>query len=80
MTLASRIVIMDQGNFVRIGSPMEVYNEPQNLFVAGFIGSPAMNFIEGHIIEENGSLLIIAEGNRLAIPEQLQDRYAKGRD
>ncbi|MCJ7775173.1 MAG: hypothetical protein MUP08_02170 [Desulfobulbaceae bacterium] len=39
-----------------------------------------MNFIEGHIIEENGSLLIIAEGNRLAIPEQLQDRYAKGKD
>jgi multiple sugar transport system ATP-binding protein len=80
MTLASRIVIMNQGNIVRIGSPMEVYNEPKNLFVAGFIGSPAMNFIEGHIIEENGSLLIIAEGNRLAIPKQLQDRYAKGKD
>jgi multiple sugar transport system ATP-binding protein len=80
MTLASRIVIMNQGNIMRIGSPMEVYNEPQNLFVAGFIGSPAMNFIEGHIIEENGSLLIIAEGNRLAIPKQLQDRLAQGRD
>jgi multiple sugar transport system ATP-binding protein len=80
MTLASRIVIMDQGNIMRIGSPMDVYNEPQNLFVAGFIGSPAMNFIEGHIIEENGSLLIIAEGNRLAIPKQLQDRYVKGKD
>jgi len=80
MTLASRIVIMDQGDIMRIGSPMDVYNEPQNLFVAGFIGSPAMNFIEGHIIEENGSLLLIAEGNRLAIPKQLQDRYAKGKD
>ncbi|MEZ5756759.1 MAG: sn-glycerol-3-phosphate ABC transporter ATP-binding protein UgpC [Emcibacteraceae bacterium] len=46
MTLADRIVIMDQGKIQQIGTPMEVYNTPANQFVAGFIGSPEMNFIK----------------------------------
>ncbi|HPF45486.1 MAG TPA: sn-glycerol-3-phosphate ABC transporter ATP-binding protein UgpC [Emcibacteraceae bacterium] len=46
MTLADRIVIMDQGKIQQIGTPMEVYNTPANKFVAGFIGSPEMNFIK----------------------------------
>ena len=47
MTLADKIVVLDQGVIQQIGSPMELYNRPANLFVAGFIGSPKMNFIEG---------------------------------
>src|SRR5699024_3585613 len=43
MTLADRIVIMKDGFIQQIGSPMDVYNKPDNVFVAGFIGSPAMN-------------------------------------
>ena len=49
MTLADKIVVLNQGNVEQIGSPLELYNYPQNLFVAGFIGSPKMNFIEASV-------------------------------
>ena len=52
MTLAHRVAIMDEGVLQQIGSPREVYDNPANLFVAGFMGSPSMNFIDGRI--ENG--------------------------
>lgn len=48
MTLADRIVVMNKGAIMQIGTPEAVYNEPANLFVAGFIGSPAMNLVEGN--------------------------------
>ncbi len=48
MTMANRIVIMKDGYIQQIGTPEEVYNDPANTFVAGFIGSPAMNFLKGH--------------------------------
>ena len=51
MTLGDRIVIMKDGVIQQIGSPMEVYQQPANHFVAGFVGSPAMNFIDGEIID-----------------------------
>ncbi|ASY64918.1 N-Acetyl-D-glucosamine ABC transport system ATP-binding protein [Sinorhizobium sojae CCBAU 05684] len=47
MTLADKIVVLSAGRIEQVGSPMELYNRPANLFVAGFIGSPQMNFIEG---------------------------------
>jgi len=47
MTLADKIVVLNAGRIEQVGSPMELYNRPANLFVAGFIGSPQMNFIEG---------------------------------
>lgn len=47
MTLADRIVVLNAGRIEQVGSPMELYNKPDNLFVAGFIGSPQMNFVEG---------------------------------
>jgi len=49
MTLADRVVVMNDGQIMQIGTPEEVYNHPANLFVASFIGSPAMNLIPGHI-------------------------------
>src|SRR5206468_6883342 len=49
MTLADRIVVMHDGLVEQIGAPLELYDRPQNLFVAGFIGSPAMNFLAGQI-------------------------------
>ena len=52
MTLAHRVAIMDQGVLQQIGKPREVYDNPANLFVAGFMGSPSMNFIDGRV--ENG--------------------------
>ena len=52
MTMADRIVIMNDGYIQQVGSPSEVYDFPNNLFVGGFIGTPAMNFINGHLDDE----------------------------
>ena len=46
MTMADKIVVMHDGRVEQIGAPLELYDRPDNLFVAGFIGSPAMNFID----------------------------------
>ena len=54
MTMGDKIVIMKDGNVHQIDTPLNLYNNPVNKFVAGFIGSPSMNFIEGKIIFENG--------------------------
>ncbi|MHC2569989.1 multiple sugar transport system ATP-binding protein [Rhizobium leguminosarum] len=51
MTMADKIVVMKDGLIEQSGSPLELYDRPNNLFVAGFIGSPAMNFISGHMTE-----------------------------
>ncbi|MBL8788987.1 MAG: ABC transporter ATP-binding protein [Rhizobiales bacterium] len=55
MTLADRVAIMDRGRIQQLGTPDEVYNDPANVFVAGFIGSPPMNLIRGNI--ENGAFV-----------------------
>jgi len=55
MTMADRIVVMHDGIVEQIGAPLELYDNPANLFVAGFIGSPAMNFVKGRIGTSNGS-------------------------
>lgn len=65
MTMATRIVIMKDGVVQQVGSPKEVYDHPANVFVGGFIGSPAMNFLEGQI---NGTTLELGE-HKLDIPE-----------
>jgi multiple sugar transport system ATP-binding protein len=49
MTLADRVVVMNQGKIQQVGSPSEIYENPSNTFVAGFIGSPAMNLIKGNL-------------------------------
>jgi multiple sugar transport system ATP-binding protein len=55
MTMADRIVVLNAGRVEQIGSPLELYDAPANLFVAGFIGSPAMNFIKGRLRREGPS-------------------------
>jgi multiple sugar transport system ATP-binding protein len=55
MTLADRIVVLHEGRVQQVGTPSELYNEPANLFVAGFIGSPKMNFIDGAPARERGA-------------------------
>lgn len=54
MSMAHRIAIMSQGVLQQVGTPLEVYNNPKTLFVAGFIGTPPMNFIDCRVIESNG--------------------------
>jgi len=51
MTMGDRIAIMNEGRSQQVGSPLEVYQNPANLFVAGFIGSPSMNLITGYVKE-----------------------------
>jgi multiple sugar transport system ATP-binding protein len=74
MTLGDRVVVMQDGRVQQVGDPLELYNAPVNRFVAGFIGSPAMNFAAVHIAAENGGLLALGDGIRLAIPAALTDR------
>ena len=54
MTMADKIVVLNAGRIEQVGAPLELYNKPQNLFVAGFIGSPKMNFITGAEAERHG--------------------------
>ncbi|KUO95444.1 ABC transporter ATP-binding protein [Ferroacidibacillus organovorans] len=69
MTMGDRIVVMKDGFIQQVATPQEIYNHPRNLFVAGFIGSPSMNFINGRVEEQNGKLLFVATGLSLEIPE-----------
>jgi multiple sugar transport system ATP-binding protein len=64
MTMADRIVVMHDGLIEQIGTPLELYDSPKNLFVAGFIGSPAMNFLKGQA-KSNGTIEV--EGSRLSV-------------
>ncbi len=63
MTMADRIVVMHDGIIEQIGGPIELYDHPDNLFVAGFIGSPAMNFVPGRLERANGSACVVAAGD-----------------
>jgi multiple sugar transport system ATP-binding protein len=55
MTMADKIVVLNRGNVEQVGSPLELYRNPQNLFVAGFIGSPKMNFVTGVYAQNLGA-------------------------
>jgi multiple sugar transport system ATP-binding protein len=68
MTMADRIVVMHDGIVEQIGTPLELYDHPANLFVAGFIGSPAMNFVPGTLRRDGGATYLEANGGRLALP------------
>ncbi len=67
MTMADKIVVMHDGVVEQIGEPLELYDKPQNLFVAGFIGSPAMNFLEGAVRRDSGAWFEMTSGRRLPL-------------
>ena len=66
MTLGDRIVVLHEGRVQQVGAPLEVYDRPANRFVAGFIGSPAMNFVEGTV--EGDGRTFVADGGGLRLP------------
>ncbi len=68
MTMASRIAVLDVGVLQQIDSPQNLYDFPDNLFVAGFIGSPAMNFFPATLQQSDGKLIIDADSFKLEIP------------
>jgi multiple sugar transport system ATP-binding protein len=71
MTLAGRIVVMNKGIVQQVGSPIEVYRKPANLFVAGFIGSPTMNFMHGKLALDGEGLVFSNADIKLSIPSYL---------
>jgi multiple sugar transport system ATP-binding protein len=68
MTMADRIVVMQDGLVEQIGTPLELFDRPGNLFVAQFIGSPAMNIVEGALRLEEGVAWVEAHGQRWRAP------------
>jgi multiple sugar transport system ATP-binding protein len=75
MTMGSKIVIMDKGRTMQVGKPMEVYDFPNNQFVAGFIGSPAMNFLEAELVAKDGALWVDGGAFLLPIPDSKTKQY-----
>ncbi|MBO5753700.1 MAG: sn-glycerol-3-phosphate ABC transporter ATP-binding protein UgpC [Proteobacteria bacterium] len=87
MTLADRIAVLNGGYLQQVGSPLELFQRTDNKFVAGFIGSPAMNFINAEIKEENGNLrkeengkmrVIIDEANSIVLNEEMAKSVKDG--
>jgi len=76
MTLADRVVVMNHGVIEQVGPPQELYHHPLTRFVAGFIGSPAMNFIPARLIEASGALNVyLSEDIVLPVPAERTARY-----
>src|SRR5690606_9510835 len=82
MTMASRIAVMREGILQQIDSPQQLYDHPHNVFVAGFIGSPSMNFFDATLTESDGKLEINSGGFRLEVPDEkaAEWRQHKGRE
>lgn len=76
MTLGDRIVMMSDGKIQQEGTPEELFKTPVNTFVAGFIGSPTMNFIAGELIEDGGRLMVRGEGYSLPVGAELGQRLS----
>ncbi len=69
MTMGDRIVVMKDGLIQQVGKPLDLYFHPVNKFVAGFIGSPTMNFIDAELVVSNDKLFVQADGMRLIVSE-----------
>jgi multiple sugar transport system ATP-binding protein len=75
MTLADRVVVMNNGRIEQIGTPQELYHEPRTRFVAGFIGSPAMNFIPCTLDQNGGLRVRLSQDISLPVPASKASRY-----
>ncbi len=73
MTMGDRIVVMKGGHIQQIGTPLKLYNDPINRFVAGFIGSPPMNVAVGKVQEEGNKIVITEEGMRVTIDDERKE-------
>jgi multiple sugar transport system ATP-binding protein len=81
MTMADRIVVLKDGVVLQIDPPQNMYDHPENVFVAGFIGSPAMNFIQAHLEKENGAYAVVFGGTRLHLSrEEIEEAKERGHD
>ena len=79
MTLGDRVVVMKDGVVQQVAGPLEIYHKPANRFVAGFLGSPPMNFLEGLLVEEGGRLLFDEGSGKLPVPPKAAATPARSR-
>jgi multiple sugar transport system ATP-binding protein len=77
MTMGDRIMVISDGVLQQIDSPRNLYNKPENVFVAGFIGSPSMNFFNTTIVEEEGKLFADVGDFRVHVPEKNRSTYGE---
>src|SRR5947209_4329125 len=77
MTLGDRVVVMRDGRVQQVGDPLELYNEPANRFVAGFLGSPAMNFATVKVNQDNGAIWAANAGMQIKAPPEYADRLGR---
>jgi ABC-type sugar transport system ATPase subunit len=76
MTMAERICIMKDGRIVQVGPPMEVYRNPADTFVAGFLASPPMNLIQARVMAESDAVSVQVHGRRIALPPSAEGRLS----
>ncbi len=76
MTLGDRIVIMKDGFIQQIGTPQEVFDHPYNLFVAGFIGTPQMNFFDAKLVKKDGKYAVALDNQVVVLSDEKQQRLA----
>ncbi len=67
--MADKIVVMQNGNIEQVGAPLDLYDRPDNRFVAGFIGSPAMNFVRGRVARNGAAAVVTPEGETIPAPD-----------
>jgi multiple sugar transport system ATP-binding protein len=77
MTMGDRIAVMDAGRIMQVGEPLEVFRKPANLFVAGFIGTPPMNFFEGSLVIEGDKVKLDCGHFKLELDEKYSDIIRK---
>jgi lactose/L-arabinose transport system ATP-binding protein len=77
MTLADKIVVMNQGVISQVGSPLEVYDDPDNMFVAGFIGSPKINFVKGVVEKTSKTGVTVTLPNYQNVKINIAAKYSK---
>ena len=75
--MASRIAVINKGILQQIDTPQTLYDRPNNLFVAGFIGSPAMNFFKAKLLRGDGKFYVDGGSFKVQVPEDRMDTYAK---
>ena len=78
MTMADRIAVMDHGKLLQVGEPLEIYNQPENTFVAKFIGSPGMNILAGQVHQNGGEYLVyLPKIGSVSLPNNLKSRVER---
>ena len=77
MTLGDRVVVMNEGLIQQVAPPLEVYDYPVNRFVAGFLGTPAMNFVPGALVQQDGAVYFVMGQAKVRLPQEVGRRVAK---